>query len=331
MECVFLNLGSGSCRDKWTSVAVNVSFDPSQDADQRRKSASQGPSSTLVFPLVFVGQQVKAKFYIPAACNQKKATMRTPFAPFFTYTLHNSIYVPFTSLCNTLTLPETRGPNFMLPPHVVAALLRVRDAENNTQQWSHWCTYLDGVHIAQRLPPPSASDRVREYPTSEAAEPREPRVSALLNEIQAQLNQPNCQVDSVVISGEGEPTLRLDDVLSFSRQLKETSTSTLPVVRLTTNGLVPDKDAVEQLVAHGITHVSVALMTADRDQYDELMKPMLSDGHEQVCRFIESATENSLEVEVTAVDRGEVDKTKVEALAQSLNVSKVIRWRPYFG
>ena len=67
-------------------------------------------------------------------------------SPYFTYTLgiastvtvtsssnstvsDNTLYVPFTSFCNTRTLPQIRGPNFRLPPNVVAALCRVRDEE----------------------------------------------------------------------------------------------------------------------------------------------------------------------------------------------------------
>jgi wyosine [tRNA(Phe)-imidazoG37] synthetase (radical SAM superfamily) len=253
--------------------------------------------------------------------------MRAPLTPFFTYTLHNALYVPFTSLCNTLTLPETRGPNFLLPPHVVASLLRVRDAEFNTQQWAHWCMYLDGVDNAQKLPVSSA-ERIQEYPTSQTVQPQ---VQDLLKEIQDQISQPGNDLSSIVISGEGEPTLRLDDVLSLAKLLADTSfTSSIPL-RLTTNGIVPAADTAEQLKAHGVTQVSVALMTADKAQYDELMKPMIVDAQSQVCRFIEQARETGLDVEVTAVDRKEVNKTELEELTQSLNVSKEVRWRPYFA
>jgi molybdenum cofactor biosynthesis enzyme MoaA len=103
------------------------------------------------------------------------------------------------------------------------------------------------------------------------------------------------------------------------------------VVRLTTNIIVPAADTAKQLKAHGVTQVSVALMTADKAQYDELMKPMIVDAQSQVCRFIEQARETGLDVEVTAVDRKEVNKTELEELTQSLNVSKEVRWRPYFA
>lgn len=215
----------------------------------------------------------------------------------------------------------------MLPPHVVASLLRVRDTEFNTQQWGHWCMYLDGVDFAQKLPV-SSEESIRDYPNPENAQPK---VEDLLEEIREQTSQPGSNIDSIVISGEGEPTLRLDDVLSLSQLLTSSaSTSSIPL-RLTTNGLVPVDDTAEQLKAHGFAQVSVALMTSDKDQYDELMKPTTPDGHEQVCHFIRQASGNGLEVEVTAVDRQAVDKTSVEELAQSLNVSKAVRWRPYFA
>jgi TatD family-associated radical SAM protein len=187
--------------------------------------------------------------------------------------------------------------------------------------------YLDGVDNAQKLPVSSA-ERIQEYPTSQTVQPQ---VQDLLKEIQDQISHSGNDLSSIVISGEGEPTLRLDDVLSLAKLLADTSSTSSIPLRLTTNGIVPAADTAEQLKAHGVTQVSVALMTADKAQYDELMKPMIVDAQSQVCRFIEQARETGLDVEVTAVDRKEVNKTELEELTQSLNVSKEVRWRPYFA
>jgi molybdenum cofactor biosynthesis enzyme MoaA len=105
----------------------------------------------------------------------------------------------------------------------------------------------------------------------------------------------------------------------------------LPPLRLTTNGLVQSPETVvDKLKDAGIQSLSVALMTADRTQYDELMTPMIPDGHEKVCKFIDVAIKAGLDVETTAVDRPDVDKKKAEDLARDMNVPESIRWRPFF-
>ena len=77
-------------------------------------------------------------------------------------------------------------------------------------------------------------------------------------------------------------------------------------------------------------------MTWNAKQYYELMKPVMNEspksGFDTVCDFIKDAVavEGDLEVEITAVDRSDVDKSKTEALAESLGVTKSVRWRPYF-
>ena len=47
----------------------------------------------------------------------------------YTYTLGRSLYVPITSRCNTIPLPSTRGPGFLLPRGVADALIQVRNAD----------------------------------------------------------------------------------------------------------------------------------------------------------------------------------------------------------
>ena len=47
----------------------------------------------------------------------------------YTYTLGRSLYVPITSRCNSIPLPVTRGPGFVLPESVAESLLHVRHAE----------------------------------------------------------------------------------------------------------------------------------------------------------------------------------------------------------
>jgi TatD family-associated radical SAM protein len=190
--------------------------------------------------------------------------------------------------------------------------------------------YLDGVDTAQQLPAPSL-EPIIEYPTATIAADTKPQTKVLLQEIQDQVQREDINFDSIVISGEGEPTLRLDDILELTKKVTETlSTQPLPPLRVTTNGLVPSDDTSQKLKRSGVSQVSVALMTSDKEQYETLMKPLIPDGHSAVCRFIKQSLESGLEVEVTAVDRQEIDKTKVEKLAKRLGVTSAVRWRTYF-
>ena len=60
----------------------------------------------------------------------------------FTYQLGRSIYIPLTSRCNSIPLPVTRGPGFVLNSDVVDVLRNVRLAENG------WLT--DGTSRSSR-------------------------------------------------------------------------------------------------------------------------------------------------------------------------------------
>ena len=103
----------------------------------------------------------------------------------------------------------------------------------------------------------------------------------------------------------------------------------------------------------GVDSVSVALMTGGPDQYVALMEPVTAVGecdsggaplgaHSRVCAFIAaSAALDDFDVEVTAVDRPDVDHAATEELAARLLGSSrseaergggrpIVRWRPYF-
>lgn len=251
-----------------------------------------------------------------------------PLASCFTYTIGKNLYVPLTSRSNAKTLPESRGPNFLLGAEVVAALCRVRDEEHNTQHWAPWCMYLDTQLSKHKLPP--ALQLISKLPETEGE--RLPSVRDLMEQIlDACQNRPD--YESIVLAGEGEPTLRLDDIIQLAASLKEEATDgrILPPIRLTTNGLIQSPaTVVEKLKDANIHSLSIALMTANKDQYDELMTPMLPNAHETVCRFIEMAIKAELDVEITAVDRPDVDRAMADDLARAMNVPEQIRWRPFF-
>jgi wyosine [tRNA(Phe)-imidazoG37] synthetase (radical SAM superfamily) len=137
----------------------------------------------------------------------------------------------------------------------------------------------------------------------------------------------------LVFSGEGEPTLRWKDLIFLSRTYSSSQSSP---IRVTTNGLLPSTHAIE-LKKHGVHFVTIALMTADSQQYNQLMKPVVVDSsivddspHDVVCTFIQQAVCSDLDVQVTGVDRLDIDKEATEKLVALLGVTRPVRWRPYF-
>jgi hypothetical protein len=253
---------------------------------------------------------------------------------YFTYRLGQSIYVPLTCRCNSRTLPQLRGESFTLPVSIVAALCRVRDVEmlgNNSQQEQQQAWWWDDDNddflnkrqedgVSQKLElPPSQLETVATLPVllppDYDQQQREPTIDDLCQEIQQQLLQEQQQqsrdgddkndtttktgkrIDSIVLSGEGEPTLRFDDMIELVRRLKSFTTKTLPLtsssqqqqqpvtIRLTTNGLVTAATTTnnsnsnisipQRLKDCGISQVSVGLMTWDAKQYNDLVRPVL--------------------------------------------------------
>ena len=248
---------------------------------------------------------------------------------YFTYRLGQSIYVPLTCRCNSRTLPQLRGDSFTLPVSVVEALYRVRDIEmagTSTIQEEEklWQRYknddesiINNKHIIvpQKLSPPPPLEAVASLPALLQLPryyQREPTIDDLYQEIQQQLIPQQQQqqqqqqsrdeertsttkieiINSIVLSGEGEPTLRFDDMIELARRIKSSFTETKmsPVhIRLTTNGLVQREItatnnnsnntniccAPQRLKDSGISHISIGLMTWDAKQYNDLVRPVL--------------------------------------------------------
>jgi 4Fe-4S single cluster domain len=265
-----------------------------------------------------------------------------------------TIYVPLTSRCNTRTLPSTRGPHFVLPSDVVASLCRVRDAEAQSVAqattgtptplpWEPWCRWLDTVDFPQKVP--ASLEPVAWLKDVDDASARRPTADELWEEIRPRLQQdPSLQV---VFAGEGEPLLRLSTLLRLAQSIKHESSAS--AIRITTNGLVPEVEppgnetietaTARSLAGAGVRSLSVALMTHDPDQYEEIMQPVLvaTDNpkrrrpHDRVCDMIRAGLTAGLEVEVTAVEAPLVSKSSLERFAaESLGATLPVRWRTYF-
>lgn len=208
----------------------------------------------------------------------------------------------------------------------------------------------------------------------------QPSIETLVSEVHSRLeneneNNPQNKFQQVVIAGEGEPTLRMDALLAVARSVQSLrNTQTKLPVRVITNGLcygIPNfgyspfnnqRSSVilpmhrhvilRDILQAGITHLSVSLNTANRHEYDSLMRPschyvggetsvegyeggednykgsdndstssktlMPGTAHDIVCEFILEATKLGIEVDITGVLRPGIDREELERLAEML-------------
>jgi molybdenum cofactor biosynthesis enzyme MoaA len=200
--------------------------------------------------------------------------------------------------------------------------------------------YLDTQEGSTKLPDPY--ERViqleaitNEQEDDEEDDGRQPSISVIQDAIQEQLLKKD--YESIVIAGEGEPTLRWNALLTIAKRFAPEKD-----VRLTTNGMIaqqqrPLRESCLALKESGVKVISVALMTADPLQYNQLMDPLLPTAdasrtapHDMVCSFIREAIACQLDVELTGVDRPDVDKAQAEDLAASLGATSPMRWRTFF-
>lgn len=202
--------------------------------------------------------------------------------------------------------------------------------------------WLDTQDAPQKLPSPVVEQYVSQLLSTGNDDKRSTRLTAIVDALKEEIDQVlsanNDKPESLVFAGEGEPTLCMEELCDLSR----TFFSRVPTIRVITNGLIVEQDTAQRLKDSGVTAISIALMTANPNQYHQLMKPMLlrhdssstceqsTDAHFIVCEFIRQALRCNLKVEVTGVDRPDVDKDATQQLASSLGVSNPIRWRPYF-
>ena len=131
----------------------------------------------------------------------------------------------------------------------------------------------------------------------------------------------------VVFCGFGEPTERLDLLLTLARCIKWRYEEPV-AIRVNTNGhgyvLNAGRDVAGELKAAGVDKVSVSLNAGDEETYNEVCKPVFAGAYAAVLGFIENA-KRVLDVEVTAVTTPEVDLHKVEDLAKRMGVKFRLR------
>ena len=134
------------------------------------------------------------------------------------------------------------------------------------------------------------------------------------------------EFSELCFAGAGEPLLRLTCLEASSRLIREVYPASQLPIRINTNGLVPGSEAngvASRLKAAGVDAASVAIATADAEQYQTLMHPQplryspvfsYKLGHADVCTFIKECIAVGITVEATCVERPGVD---VEAARQA--------------
>jgi TatD DNase family protein len=135
--------------------------------------------------------------------------------------------------------------------------------------------------------------------------------------------------DEVVFCGLGEPTLRLNELLEISSELKKNEVS----VRLDTNGhgsLINKIDLPSKL-AGLVDRVSVSLNAQDAETYIRICKPDRgSEAYDAMINFIKGCIKCGIVTEASVVDLPEIDIQACGRLAQTLGASFRIR-RHYTG
>ena len=139
-----------------------------------------------------------------------------------------------------------------------------------------------------------------------------------VEEILAAIGEPT-HYKEIVFCGLGEPTLRLDELLSIATQLKLKGAT----IRLNTDGLanaVYKKD-ITPLLKGCIDSVSVSLNSHNAALYKKHCRPLIDNAFNSVQEFIYAARKHVADITVTAIDGlPGVDISACEKIASGLGV-----------
>ena len=166
----------------------------------------------------------------------------------------------------------------------------------------------------------------------------EPNPTDVFAAVRSDLNEA-ADMSELCFAGAGEPLLRLRTLEECANLLGQEFPELK--LRVNTNGLLPDSEAADvanRLLRCGVRAASVALVTADPEQYMSMMQPdplrlspafSLPLGHKEVCGFVTAAIDAGLAVECSAVENPEVDVAAAKSLAVSLGATFRSRtWHP---
>jgi len=153
----------------------------------------------------------------------------------------------------------------------------------------------------------------------------EPSAKQIIRELENHVSRK--MWNDIVFCGFGEPTVRLDCIIEVAKWIRKYYP--FLKVKLNTNGhaylLNPGRNVIGELREAGIDAVSISLNGHDKETYSSVCRPEFEDAYESVIKFIQGAKEAFKEVEVTAVNIPEIDVSRIQDLAQRLNVKFRIR------
>lgn len=151
----------------------------------------------------------------------------------------------------------------------------------------------------------------------------EPTEEEILSEVGKVARQDEKEI---VWCGFGEPTMRLDILLSVTREMKKRFPDAK--VRLNTDGLVqlrnPERIVAKELKEAGVDIVSISLNAESEEKYNELCKPPFAGAYSAMLEFAK-ACRNHFEVRVSAVKGSGADMAACRRIADTLGVGFIER------
>jgi TatD DNase family protein len=151
-------------------------------------------------------------------------------------------------------------------------------------------------------------------------------------EVLQAIGDPN-KYEQIVFCGYGEPLLRLDAVKQIAEELKTKfdSRNSIFDIRIDTNGqanLFWGKNILPELKGL-IDHMTISLNAENAEVYDKICRSVFGKAaYPAILEFIKEAKKYIPQVEISVVDRPEVDKAACKKIAKELGVS--FRLRPYY-
>lgn len=129
------------------------------------------------------------------------------------------------------------------------------------------------------------------------------------------------KVKEIVFCGYGEPLIRLDEVISICKYIKEKYSEIK--IRINTNGHANaiHKKNVAPLLASYVDEISISLNAQNEEMYNKISNPQIENAYEEVKRFIRACVEEKIPTTasvVSPVPNYPIDVERYEVIANSL-------------